>query len=272
MPQHFSGNVSPELQEENSRFAHSFLPGALFVALLWLISLLEYLTDANLSWLGILPRNFFGLIGLVTAPLIHGGLVHLLSNSFPLVLLSGFILFMHRHIALRVIAFVYFSSGILTWFIGRPAYHVGASGVIYGLAGFLLFNGLLRRDRAAMAVSLAMLFLYGGLFYGLFPEEERISWEGHLGGLLSGLLAAVLFVEDKVAVQKPADEVLEEIATLTVLQQQHSSSTIGKDLYKYKINYRIAPPAENQKFQQRYVLNKQTGMVEPPTHGYGVSS
>ena len=262
MSQFFAAKLSPEVQEENSRFAHSFLPGALFVVLLWLISLLQYLTDASLSWLGILPRNFFGLIGILTAPLIHSGLVHLLSNSFPLVLLPGFILFMHRQVALRVFAFVYFFSGLMTWFIGRPAYHVGASGVIYGLAGFLLFNGLLRRDRPALAVSMAILFLYGGLFYGLFPAEERVSWEGHLGGLVSGLLAAILFVEEKPAAAKHTEAAPEALPVAELLQHQHASSTLGDDPGKYTIRYRIAEPAANRKYDCRYVLNKSTGMVE----------
>ena len=164
-------------QQESSRFAYSFLPGLLFIVLIWLIHLLTYLTDANITFLGVYPRSFFGLAGVFLSPLIHADLKHLLSNTFPLVLLSGFILFIHRREGANVIALVYILSGVFTWFIGRQAHHIGASGVVYGMAGYLLFRGFITRDRGALAVAFAVLFLYSGLFYGLFPKEERISWE-----------------------------------------------------------------------------------------------
>ena len=250
-----------DMQPESERFAYSFLPGTLFVALTWLISLLVYLTDVDLTWLGVLPRRFFGLVGVFTGPLIHSGLIHLLSNTFPLVLLSGFILFLHRAVALRVFAFVYLGSGLITWFIGRTAYHVGASGVVYGLAGYLLINGVLRRDRAGLAVALAILFLYGGLFYGLFPAEERISWEGHLGGLVAGGMAALLYGESK---EKPAQPILEtgEAETAVWFQvAQHQSSTLGSN--RYTIRYTVDAGNPKAVYHHRYLLNPVSGMVEP---------
>lgn len=257
-----AANTLPDVQAENDRFAYSFLPGTLFVALIWLISLLVYLSGANLAWLGVLPRNFFGLIGVITGPLIHSGLIHLLSNSFPLVLLSGFILFLHRPVAVRVFAFVYLVSGLFTWFIGREAYHVGASGLVYGLAGYLLFNGLLRRDRAGLAVALAILFLYGGLFYGLFPAEERISWEGHLGGLLAGMVAALLYGESATE-DKEAEEEEAAIPEPKPFQQQHQSSSLGDS--RYTVRYTLGTDRIKATYQHRYFLNPSTGMVEPPT-------
>lgn len=257
-----TGNVLPDVQEESERFAYSFLPGTLFVGLIWLISLLVYLSGTELTWLGVLPRNFFGLIGIFTGPLIHSGLIHLLSNSFPLVLLSGFILFLHRPVAVQVFTFVYIASGLFTWFIGREAYHVGASGVVYGLAGYLLFNGLLRRDRAGLAVSLAILFLYGGLFYGLFPAEERISWEGHLGGLLAGIGAALLYGESAASTKEQAEEE-EAIPMQAMVQQQHQSSSLGDS--RYTIRYTIGTDHSNTRYQHRYLLNRISGMVEAPT-------
>jgi membrane associated rhomboid family serine protease len=247
-----------DLQAENERFAYSFLPGTLFVGLIWLIALLSYLADINLAWLGIRPRDFLGLIGVVAGPLIHSGLIHLLSNSFPLVLLSGFILFLHRAVALRVFVLVYVLSGLFTWFIGRNAFHVGASGVVYGLAGFLLFNGIIRRDRAGLAVSLAILFLYSGLFYGLFPSEERISWEGHLGGLVAGMLAALLYgehVDKKTAISEPpADSVKEP-------PQNHQSSTLPPSSYTWR--YTIGSTQPGQTFERACRLNVRSGMLEP---------
>ncbi|WP_299759310.1 rhomboid family intramembrane serine protease [uncultured Pontibacter sp.] len=227
-------NHTRALTEEGPHFGYSFLPGLLFVALMWLVSLLSYLTSANLGFLGIMPRNFLGLIGVFFGPLIHGGLLHLLSNTFPLVLLSGVILYIHRNVALRVIVLVYLLSGLLTWLIGRQAYHIGASGVVYGLAGFLLFNGFLRQNRGAMAVSLAVIFLYSGLFYGLFPGEERVSWEGHVAGLVSGLVAAIAFGEGEA--NRLANKPLEPN-----IVQRHVSSTVGRHYQHMFINYSIQP-------------------------------
>lgn len=221
-------------ENENSLFAYSFLPGLLFVVLLWLIALLSYLTEANLSWLGIFPRNFFGLIGIVTGPLIHADLLHLLSNSFPFILLSGFILFQHRKTGVDVLLFVYVISGLLTWFMGRQAYHIGASGVIYGMASYLLFIGFLSRDRGSLAVSLAVLFLYSGLFYGIFPGEERVSWEGHLGGLIAGFVAALTF--GSYTKKKETDA---EDYTLLTPQQRHTSHTMGNNSAAYRVQYTI---------------------------------
>lgn len=225
-------------EEENSAFAYSFLPGLLFVVLLWLIALLSYLTEVNLSWLGIFPRNFFGLIGVVTGPLIHADLLHLLSNSFPFVLLSGFILFQHRRTGADVLLFVYVVSGLLTWFIGRQAYHVGASGVIYGMASYLLFVGFIGRDRGSLAVSLAVLFLYSGLFYGLFPGEERVSWEGHLAGFMAGFAATLTFGSHAPAKERSAEEL-----PLPTLQQQHTSHTLNSTTNSFHWQYTLEKKA-----------------------------
>ncbi|MCX2741119.1 rhomboid family intramembrane serine protease [Pontibacter anaerobius] len=222
------------LAEEGPHFGYSFLPGLLFVALIWLISLLSYLTGANLAFLGIMPRSFLGLIGVFFGPLIHGDLLHLLSNTFPLVLLSGFILYIHRKVALRVTVLVYLLSGLLTWLIGRQSYHIGASGVVYGLAGFLLFNGFLRQNRGAMAVSLAVLFLYSGLFYGLFPGEERVSWEGHVAGLLSGLVAAIVYGDGN-----PQQSTTKPLEPDVV--QRHMSTTAGPHYRHMHISYTVTP-------------------------------
>ncbi|MFD2515283.1 rhomboid family intramembrane serine protease [Pontibacter locisalis] len=263
MPDFQTSNSTLNIQEENNLFSYSFLPGTLFVALLWLISLLSYLTGADLVWLGIQPRNFFGLVGVVTGPLIHGDLLHLLSNSFPLVLLSGFILFLHRKVAVRVMVMVYVLSGVLTWFIGRPAFHIGASGVVYGMAGFLLFNGFLRQNRGAMAVSLAVLFLYSGLFYGLLPTEERISWEGHIAGFFAGLIAAVVYGEGIRRKKKQP-----YIAPSVV--QRHVSNTMGPQYHHFHIQYQVQEYEPSNSFF--YTFNPATGEAASQTRMYFISS
>lgn len=237
---------------DSNRFAYSFLPGLLFVSLLWLIHLLAYLTGADLGWLGVLPRNFFGLVGVFLSPLIHADLKHLLSNTFPLVLLSGLILFLYRWQGVRVLVLVYVLSGILTWFIGRQAYHIGASGVVYGMAGFLLFRGFLTRDRGALAIAFAVLFLYSGLFYGLFPEEERVSWEGHLAGMVAGLVAALSLGRVKRNKETGSAETVP-----TEVTQRHVSSTFIPYYQHFSLQFTLQDKARpTQRFQ--YTLTPDT--------------
>jgi len=264
MPPHRLEKDTRLLQDESTYFAYSFLPGTLFVALLWLIHLLSFLTGADLAWLGVLPRRFFGLIGVLTGPLIHSDLLHLLSNSFPLVLVSGFILLLQGRKAERVFVLVYVLSGLLNWVIGRAGYHVGASGVVYGLVGFLLFNGFLRQHRGAMAVSLAVLFLYSGLFYGLFPAAERVSWEGHLAGLLAGLVAAVVYGDTRKAAQAPP-------ALAPGLVQRHLSHTIGPHYQHMLISYEIKGTGTGTS-SFTYTYNPATGVAQAPTKCSGLAS
>ncbi|NDK56546.1 rhomboid family intramembrane serine protease [Pontibacter fetidus] len=236
--------VLESTQQESSRFAYSFLPGLLFVLLLWLIHLLAYLTHADLGFLGVFPRHFLGLVGVFVGPLIHADLKHLLSNSFPLVLLSGFVLFIHRLEGTKVIAIVYLLSGLLTWFIGRQAHHIGASGVVYGLAGYLLFRGIFTRDRSALAIAFVVLILYSGLFYGLFPNEERVSWEGHLAGMAAGLVAALFYGHKPTSSVAETDETIKVNAATT---QLHVNSTFIPYYLNYTINYTVANNATTTK-------------------------
>ncbi|MBC5772935.1 rhomboid family intramembrane serine protease [Pontibacter sp. KCTC 32443] len=223
-------------QQESSRFGYSFLPGLLFVLLLWLVHMLSYFSNAELAWLGVFPRNFFGLVGVFLSPLIHSDLKHLLSNSFPLILLSGFILFIHKQEGAKVLILVYVLSGVFTWFIGRQSYHIGASGVVYGMAGFLLFHGFLTRDRGSLAVAFAVLFLYSGLFYGLFPKEERVSWEGHLAGMFAGLVAT-FFIGDHTFSKRRSNKAV--VTVQPAVTQRHVSSTFIPYYMHYTIHYSL---------------------------------
>lgn len=247
-------------QQESSRFAYSFLPGLLFVVLIWLVHLLAYLTDADLAFLGVYPRSFFGLAGVFLSPLIHADLKHLLSNTFPLVLLSGFILFIHRREGANVIGLVYILSGVFTWFIGRQAYHIGASGVVYGMAGYLLFRGFITRDRGALAVAFAVLFLYSGLFYGLFPKEERVSWEGHLAGMFAGLIAVIIYGQRPFRKRKTSDTT---VAIQPDITQRHTSNTFVPYYIHYTINYSTPNAKDTKPFV--YTLKPDTQPGQKPT-------
>lgn len=192
---------------------YSFLPGVLFVALMWYIFILAYIFEADLATLGLYPRKLSGLPGILATPLIHSDLPHLLSNSFPLLILPAIILFSYPSLALRVFVGLYFFTGFFTWFLARPAFHIGASGVVYGLASFVFFSGVFRRDRGAVALSFIIIFLYGGMIYGVFPTEERVSWESHLIGGMCGMVFAFIYRNVDRPAQEPELEELEEEET-----------------------------------------------------------
>ena len=165
-----------------------------FVLLLWGIHLIEVLSDEELAaFMGILPRQAEGLLGIVTFPLIHGGWGHLSSNSLPLIILGTAILFFYRPIALRSIAFIYLLHGAFVFLAARPVTHIGASGLVYGFAAFLLTSGILRRERSLMALSMLVIFIYGGMIWGVLPIREGVSWEGHLFGAIAGIAAAFYY-------------------------------------------------------------------------------
>lgn len=164
-----------------------------FIAVLWIIKLIENSLSTDFGYFGIRPRTLEGTIGIITAPLVHGDLTHLLSNTFPFILLCFGIFYFYDQIALEVFVWIYLATGFWVWVAGRDAYHIGASGLIYGLVGFLFFSGVFRKNSRSVAVSLAVLFLYGGMVAGIFPGDPKISYESHLLGSVAGVFCAFFF-------------------------------------------------------------------------------
>lgn len=164
-----------------------------FVLLLWAVELLEWATAGRWERFGILPRDWRGLTGIVSAPLIHGNFSHLFSNTVPLLVLGWALIYFYRGLAYRVVLITWLLDGLGVWLMGRPSYHIGASGLVYGMTSFVFFSGLLRRNRQLLALSLAVVFVYGGLVWGMLPYLTHLSWEGHLMGFLAGVFLAVLY-------------------------------------------------------------------------------
>lgn len=168
------------------------------VFLMWLLFTVEYYyPDIDLGFLGIYPRHLRGLIGIVTAPMVHGNFNHLISNTIPLLALGGTLYFFFPRLASRVFLHAYFFTNILVWVFGRPFYHIGASGLVYGLASFLIFYGLFKRNFKSVLISVVVIFFYGGLIYGLSPLNQNVSWESHLMGALVGVVTAFLFSRNR---------------------------------------------------------------------------
>ena len=165
----------------------------LFVLLIGLIHLFQFVFETNFVHFGIYPRTIKGLIGIVSSPLIHGSFNHLFNNSVPLLILGGLLFYFYKEIALRVSVWIYLMVGIWTWIYAREAYHIGASGVLYGLFSFLLISGFIRRNKQLISLSFSVIFLYGSLVWGLFPIDIKVSFEAHIWGFVAGIVLAVYY-------------------------------------------------------------------------------
>lgn len=174
------------------------LAGVIPLFLLLVICLMKFL-ETGMDWdfthLGIYPLQQRGVFGIFAHPLVHASWRHLLANAFPLFFLTWCLYYFYKDIASLILFSIWLLEGVGTFCIGHPGWHVGASGIIYGLAFFLFFSGLLRKHVPLIAVALLVTFLYGGLVWNMFPHFVRVttSWEGHLSGAIAGTVCALLF-------------------------------------------------------------------------------
>lgn len=178
----------------NFKYTHEVLIYPLgLVLLIWIVYWIEIKFNLNFTNYGIYPNKIEGLKGILFSPFIHSGIKHLFNNSVPLLFLSMALFYFYRGISKRVIIYGILVTGIITWIIGRPSYHIGASGLVYVLASFLFFKGIFSKYYRLVALSLSVVFIYGSLVWGLFPGKIGMSWEGHLSGFIVGFVLAIVF-------------------------------------------------------------------------------
>lgn len=176
------------------KLALSMLLPGVFVFLMWMVNTTGILFKADMTRLGIFPLTYRGLVGILLAPLVHQGYGHLINNSLPVFFLGTFLFYFYSEIAIKVILWIYFLTGTAVWIIGRASWHIGASGLVYGLASFLFFSGIIRKHYRLAGLSLLIVFLYGSMVWGIFPDVYRdVSWESHLTGFIAGIGLAVAF-------------------------------------------------------------------------------
>lgn len=184
-------------EEEKQRFYSSLVFPGLLVMVLWLVKIIEVSFQTSFADYGLLPQTLIGLRGILFSPFLHADWKHLSANSVPLFLLTAGLYYYYGKKARQIFILCWLVTGLWVWIFAKDTgTHIGASGVVYALATFHFMGGVLRREPRMMAFSLLVVFLYGGLVWGVIPDfypEKNISWESHLLGGLAGILIAIAY-------------------------------------------------------------------------------
>jgi len=206
----------------------------LSVVIIWAVYWVEIQFGYNFNKFGILPRNFMGLRGIFLSHFIHSDISHLFNNSVPLFVLLAVLFYFYKDVSFKVLIYGILLSGFFSWFIGRDSYHIGASGVIYLLFSFIFFSGIFKKHFRLIAMSLVVIFLYGSMIWLIFPTEDRISWEGHLAGFLTGLFFAYFYRKKGIVKEEyqfsetPFDLLFDEHGQL-IQHEEHENEIISSD-------------------------------------------
>jgi len=188
--------LSKETDFEKELFFHSLLKSIIIVSILWVAFLFNDIFSLRWNEYGMHPRKIEGLFGVFTMPFLHGDVSHLFSNSVPLFVLLFSIFYFFQRKATVILLMTWFIVGVFTWIIGTEGVHIGASGVVYALAFFLVTISVIKQETKLMAYSLIIIFLYGSIVWGFFPQlfpDKHISWEGHLAGTITGIILAFFY-------------------------------------------------------------------------------
>jgi len=213
------------------RFRISLRVSLLFVFIIWLVKIIEIIFGVRFVEYGVFPQTFSGLKGILFSPFIHGDFKHLFSNTFPVLFLFMGLIYFYPRTKFQIFGIIYFASGVILWIIGRQSYHIGASGLIYALAAFHFFSGVLSKRTDFIALSLIVIFLYGGLVWGIFPGgEERVSWEGHLAGFVVGAFLSV-FYHPKPKIELYSDELDDKINFVYFYDFKNHNASIEEHIY-----------------------------------------
>tara|TARA_Y100001968_G_C19382357_1_gene731003 strand:- start:126 stop:788 length:663 start_codon:yes stop_codon:yes gene_type:complete len=183
---------------ENKKISiQTFIFPVFLLVLITLAKTVELKTGSHWGHFGVYPQTIGGLKGIILSPFIHGSIKHLFNNIVPLFFLLSAMIHFYDKLAYIIYLCIHIGCGIILWFIGREVFHIGASGVVYGLASFMFFSGIIRRNTQLLAFSLLITFLYGSMVWGIFPEtvKKGVSWEAHLSGAIIGLLLSIVLMK-----------------------------------------------------------------------------
>jgi membrane associated rhomboid family serine protease len=201
-----------QLKAERKKILYSMVFPLFILLLMFVVHSIQVLEETRWIFLGVKPLSVEGLPGILLSPFIHADWGHLGANAGPFLVLASALFYVYRDIALKEFIWIYVLAGIWLWFGARDAWHVGASGVVYGIASFLFLSGIIRNYVPLIALSMMVVFLYGGLFWGIFPVEWLVeySWEAHLWGALAGVVVAVVFRKEGPQKPPPPEDEEEE--------------------------------------------------------------
>lgn len=181
------------MAEEKNSFWKIVMISFVLVAVLWIVFLLQEFGIINTDRYGNWPHHIEGLKGIIFSPFLHGSFEHLISNTLPILVLLTVLLSAYPRMALPVLFFIHIVSGILVWMLAPDTgVHIGISGIIYGIAAFLVASGIFRKDRGSVAIAIFVGLMYGGMIIGFIPTQG-VSWQSHLYGALCGVVMAIIF-------------------------------------------------------------------------------
>ncbi len=206
----------------------------IFIIIIWAVKLIELSLETTFVEYGVLPRKLSGIKGIIFSPFIHKDIKHLLNNSIPILILGSSLCFFYKKNYKIIFPLLFIISGVFLWCLGRMNPHIGASGIIYALASFIFFSGIISKNKNLSALSLIVIFIYGSLFWGLFPTHQEISWEGHLSGFISGLILSWFFRNDLPKRKKYQWEIDEEIEESEQIRKELEKEILIKYDYKNK--------------------------------------
>lgn len=191
------------IKEETKRFIEALRVPIYLTLVLWIVHMFKIASTYRFANYGIFPRSLDGLKGIIFAPVIHSNFGHLISNTLPLFALTLILFYFYKRAASVAFLGIYFVTGFGVWLFARESYHIGASGVVYGLVAFVFWSGIFRRNAKSIILALVVLVMYQGMFAGIVPQEKGISWESHLIGAIVGIVMAFFL---KTAIEKDEEE------------------------------------------------------------------
>lgn len=164
-----------------------------FIVVMWAVHFISIILNLDLGNFGVYPRSTSGLAGIFTSPLIHADIKHLLSNTVPMIGMLTIMVMFYPRVAMKSFLMIYVLTGLAVWCFGRSVYHIGASGVVYGLVAFVFWSGVFRKSMKSIVLALIIVILYTPMFAGILPNQEGISWESHLLGGIVGVFTSFYF-------------------------------------------------------------------------------
>lgn len=223
-------------KKERNYIINTILFPILFIAVAIIVYLFEMLFGFSLSNYGIYPRSFSGLKGILFAPFLHGNASHLINNAIPLFILGTALFYFYKEIAVKVFFWIFFMCGFWTWVSARESYHIGASGIVYGLFSFLLFSGFIRKHLQLISISFFVVFVYGSMVWGIFPIKVSISFEGHLWGFVAGIILAFYYKNEGPQKKEYHWEEDEDVDTTDNQYYKNKTDNATNYIYIYKEN------------------------------------